>query len=131
MRPNQSAARMLQRSLSWKVSFLDVMRFTIMVAFISVVTVGCVPSERDRMRPYELREVKCIRTYANGDVQVARQALLDYLHLLEEEEASGLPFRKTSYTKALAAARLTLISRELGETNLADQYMRMAVGYAR
>jgi hypothetical protein len=101
------------------------------MVFLSIAAVGCGPIEQARMRPYEVRELQCIQNYSNGDIQAARQSLLDYLHLIEEEEASGLPFKKTAYSKALVTARLTLICRELGETNLATQYFQETVRYAR
>jgi len=83
------------------------------------------------MRPYEQKELHCIQQYRNGDIQTAKQALLDYLRLLKDEEASGLPFMKTAWSKALAAARLSLIYQQLGDTALANQYLQKTITWAR
>jgi hypothetical protein len=116
-----------------QLSALDsLMRFQILlIALMSVATSGCGPSQEARLRAYELREQHCIQQYRSGDIQTAKQALLDYLRLVEEEEASHLPFKKTAWTRAVTAVRLTLIYRRLGDTGLASQYLHEALVYAR
>ncbi len=101
------------------------------LALLCSATAGCGPVQQARMRPYELKELHCLRQYRTGDIQTAKQALLDYLRLVEEEQASGLPFTKTAGTKALTAARLSVIYRQLGESELANQYLQKAVVYAK
>jgi len=101
------------------------------LALLSIAAGGCGPSQQARIRAYEQKESHCIQLYRSGDIQTAKQALLDYLHLVEEEEASGLPFTKTAWSKALAAARLTLICRQLGDTELANQYIQKTIAWAR
>src|SRR5439155_2380755 len=103
-------------ALYWVVSSFVAMRVPVaIVTLLSMVVIGCGPTQRVRMQPSALRELQSIHEYSSGDIQAARQSLLDYIHLIEEEEASGLPFTKTAYSTALAAARLTLIYRELSE----------------
>ena len=103
----------------------------VLFVILTLAAVGCSPSGRTRMQAYELKELHCLKQYRTGDIQAAKQALLDYLWLVEAEQASGLPFTKTAYTKALIAARLSLICRKLGDARLADQYLHEAVVYAR
>src|SRR3982751_3791709 len=74
-----------------------------------VTAVGCGQTGQVRMTHYKWKEVQYIRKYRTGDIQTARQSQVDYIHLIEDEERSGLPFKKTAYSKALATARLTLI----------------------
>lgn len=102
-----------------------------LILIVSLLMTACGPIQEARMVPYEKREIRCIEQYRDGDVHQAKQALLDYSHLIQEEEASGLPFAKTAYVKALTAARLALIYQQLGETNLVNQELRRSIACAR
>ena len=104
---------------------------SVIVVVAGLLLAACGPTKHARMVPFEKRELRCMQQYRNGDIQEAKQALLDHFSLVEEEETSGLPFAKTGYTKALIAARLALVYQQLGETNLANQELSTCVADAR
>lgn len=103
----------------------------VVISLASVAFSGCRPSQHERMRQYEIRELHCLQTYRIGDIQICKQALVDYLQLVGEEEASGLPFKKIAWTKALIETRLALIHRELGDARRANHYLQQAVAHAK
>src|SRR6266511_2417651 len=104
---------------------------TAALALVSVATSSCGPTQQARLRNYEIKELHCLQQYRTGDVQTARQALLEYLRLIQEGEASHLPLNKTAWTKALIATRLALIYRHLGDSRQVNQYLGQAVTYAK
>jgi hypothetical protein len=108
------------------------------VSFIAAVTAvlvmlsnGCGISEQERLREYEIRTLHFMEKYRTGDIHSAKQALLDFLRLVEDGEASSLRLKGSSWDKAVTSARLALIYRHLGNTDLAHQYVQHGVAYAR
>jgi hypothetical protein len=108
-------------------SSLTIATFAILV----IAVTGCGQTRQERINAYDAEELRYLRQYQTGDIQNAKQALLSYQHLINEEENAGLHIPEKGWTSALISTRLALIYRHLGDTNMETRQLDEAIIYAK
>lgn len=95
----------------------------------AVALIGCGPSRLERELEYGKREIKALKKYKEGDIQAAKEGLLELIPIMSEEATSGLNIGATDLRAALASARLAIIFHQLGDRALEEKYRQDAVTY--